>query len=240
MKKKILLIYGLLFAMTFPANSGEGLRPGEYIPEGGWGNLNIKTTRGKMLFEITSVGSNFHTCGLSGEIKNNQARLEAADKEKECIVTFTKKGKDIEVIQSGPECSYYCGARAVFEGLYLQPAGGCDTLSRTKTRKRFKDLYDKKEYTGALSTLSELFNVCSKTFDWIETGWIKNDIAITQYKLGDSAACRATLKTLETEAALSDDEIKNNYPPSDADVWLAVVRAARFNLKLCSAKHPKK
>lgn len=231
--KKLLL--PLVFSLTaiFPSDS-EGYKPGEYIMDGGSGNLTIKKNNQKILFEITTVGANFHTCGLSGEIKKNQARLEAMDKE--CVVTFTQKGRDIDVSQSGEECRYYCGARAVFEGLYLEPAAGCDGKSYKRARENFKKRYDKKEYDDALKGLTGLFNACKRTMDWIETGWVKNDIAITQYHLGDSAGCRATLKSFETEAAQSDDEIRNNYPPSDGDAWLPVAKAARHNLKLCSGK----
>lgn len=231
--KKILLLFVFSFAAIFAADP-EGFKPGEYILDGGSGNLTIKKNNQKILFEITTVGGNFHTCGLSGEIKKHQARLEAMDKE--CVVTFTQKGKDIDVSQSGEECRYYCGARAAFEGLYLEPAAGCDGKSYKKARADFKKRYDKKEYEDALKGLNALFKACNRTIDWIETGWVKNDIAITQYHLGDSAGCRATLKSFQAEAAQSDDEIRNNYPPSDGDAWLPALKAARHNLKLCSGK----
>lgn len=235
--KKPILLFPLFFMATLFSADSEDLKPGEYIANGGGGTLTIKKEKGKTLFEINTVGANFHTCGLSGEIKNNQARLEAM--EKECVVTFTKKAKDIDVAQSGEECRYYCGARAAFEGLYVEPAPGCSEAARTKTRKRFKELYDKKEYEDALKDLAPLLKNCARTVGWIETGWIKNDVAITQYKLGDLKGCKQTLNSFAAEAAQSDDEIRNNYPPSDGDTWLPVVKAARYNLGLCS-KAPKK
>jgi hypothetical protein len=234
MNRKICWLIVLSLVFTLPVSSGDSYKPGEYIPEGGWGTLTIKVAAGKTHFEITAVGGNFHTCGLSGEIKNGQAKLEALDKA--CIVTFTKRGSHIDVTQSGEECLYYCGARAAFEGLYLEPPAGCDRQTKAKTRASFKRMYEKKEYKPALDLLSGLFRSCGKGIDWIETGWIKNDIAITQYKLGDSAACKATLSSFAEEAKLSDDEIRDRYPPSDAEVWLPVAKAAKFNLKLCSGK----
>jgi hypothetical protein len=45
-----------------------------------------------------------------------------------------------------------------------------------------------------------------------------------------------TLAPLQEDAAMSDDEIRDNYPPSDADAWLPIVKAARFNLGLCRKK----
>lgn len=236
--KKIIFLFLVIFVATlFPADS-EGLKAGEFIADGGGGTLVIKREKGKTLFEINTIGANFHTCGLSGEIKNNQARLEAM--EKECVVTFTKKDKDIDVAQSGEECRHYCGARAAFEGLYLEPAHGCSEAARTKTRKRFKELYDKKEYEEALKYLAPILKTCARTLGWIETGWIKNDVALTQYKLGDLAGCKQTLGSFAAEVAQTDDEIRNNYPPSDADTWLPVVKAARYNLGLCSKKAKKK
>jgi hypothetical protein len=55
----------------------------------------------------------------------------------------------------------------------------------------------------------------------------------TSYALGDRAACLKTLQPLAEDAALSDDGVKENYPPADAEIYLPVVRATRTNLKLC-------
>ncbi|MBX3721260.1 MAG: hypothetical protein KF713_05415 [Turneriella sp.] len=236
--KKTIFLFPLFFLPTLFSADSESIQPGEYIADGGGGTLTVRKEKGKTLFEINTIGANFHTCGLSGEVKNNRARLEAMDKE--CVVTFTKKGRDVDVAQSGEECRYYCGARAAFEGLYLEPAAGCSEAARAKTRKRFKELYDKKNYADALKDLAPLLKTCARTLGWIETGWIKNDIAITQYKLGDHTGCRQTLSSFASEAAQSDDEVRNNYPPSDAETWLPVVKAARYNLGLCSKAQKKK
>ncbi len=48
-----------------------------------------------------------------------------------------------------------------------------------------------------------------------------------------AAACRATLAPLAADAARSDEAIRNDYPPSDADAYLSVLKATRTNLKLC-------
>lgn len=74
---------------------------------------------------------------------------------------------------------------------------------------------------------------CQKTLDWLGAHWLRNDLALAQLRLGDAAACRATLQPLAADAARSDDAIRDSYPPSDAESYLGVLKAARTNLKLC-------
>jgi hypothetical protein len=56
---------------------------------------------------------------------------------------------------------------------------------------------------------------------------------ITQYKVGDKAACLKTLQPLAEDAARTDADIKEGYPPADAEDYLPIVKATRFNLKMC-------
>jgi hypothetical protein len=70
---------------------------------------------------------------------------------------------------------------------------------------------------------------------WLETASIRNDLAVTQYHLHDRAACLSTLDPLAADAAKSDAAIRENFPPTDADDYLPLVKAARTNLKLCNA-----
>lgn len=88
--------------------------------------------------------------------------------------------------------------------------------------------------------LEPAFNNCAKTLDWLETGWIRNDLAITQYRLGDSAGCLRTLEPLAKDAAKSDAQIRDEMvAPTDVENWLPVVKAARTNLKLCAGAQKK-
>lgn len=211
------------------------ISPGEYITERGWGNLKIKKDiKGGLSFEIDAVGGNAHTCSLSGEIKSGKSVLEGSEKDKPCIVSFTTTGKGINVTDNENACRYYCGARAGFTGLYLKPQKGCDSASMKKTRKEFKRLYDKREFALARVKLEQLLKTCSDIIDWTDLGWIRNDLAITLYKLRDYSECRRVLQPLEEDAKQSDDELRESYPPADAYSAIPIARATRTNLKLCS------
>lgn len=212
-------------------------QPGEYITEGGWGFFSIKhEQQGKLAFAILSIGGNAHTCSLEGQIHNGRATLKTGEKAKPCVVSFVPKGDDIHVTTSGWECQYFCGARAGFEGLYLKPAQGCGKVALQKTRNEFKRLYDKKAYAQARLKLESVLKDCARTLNWLEIGWIRNDLAITQYKLGDLEGCRRTLQPLAADAVKTEEELRDEYPPVDADNYIPIVDAARTNLKLCDSK----
>ncbi len=208
--------------------------PGTYLTKGGWGSLSIsKNKDGELAFEISSLGANAHSCGLKGTIKSGQAILKGSEEKKPCIVTFHLKGDKIEVTDNENACRSYCGARASFTGLYLKAKQGCSEIE--KSRKAFKRLYDKKAYAQARDVLEPLLKNCEDVVDWMEIGWIRNDLAITEYKLGEYAECLRILRPLEAEAKKTDDELFDSYPgqPAYAESSIAIAKATRTNLKLC-------
>jgi hypothetical protein len=225
----------ILFAATFFAQAADtALPPGEYITERGWGSLKIAApAKGAQTFSLDSYGANAHICGLEGKIVGDRGIVDAEDGDSACFLRFVHKGSAIDVISGHESCRDYCGARAGFEGVYLKPAPGCESAAIKQTRGTFKTLYDRKQYRQALNLLSPLPNQCAKTLDWLESPAIVNDIAITQYKLGMRDACLKTLAPLQENAELSDDEIREGYPPSDAENYLPLVKATRTNLRLC-------
>lgn len=222
----------LALALCAGVAAAAGPAPGEYITEQGWGRLSIgPAARGGAPFSIETVGANFHICGLEGRIVGDTATLEG-DEDGDCVVRF-RSGPQGIAVEGNPACRTYCGMRAGFEGEYLRPAPGCGDAERRATRDAFKRQYDARRHADALATLSPLLQRCARTLSWLEAGEIRNDIAITQYRLGRRADCLRTLASFEEEAALSDDEIRGGYPPSDGEAWLPIVKAARFNLGLC-------
>ena len=201
--------------------------PGEYIFERGSGALNVKAGGA---FDINTIGANAHTCQLDGRIVGGKAKL--ADSP--CVVDFKTSGATVVVSTNGADqCRDNCGMRATFEGTYTRPSPACTTAAVAATRKRFKQQYDAKDYTGAQTTLSPVLADCAPVLDWLSTGRIRNDLALAQYRAGDKAACLKTLQPLADDAAASDDDIRNGYPPSDADSYLPIVKSTRFNLKMC-------
>ncbi len=231
-------IVSLLMCLTLIAGSlqaaSTAIHPGHYIAEGGWGDLIITSGENAALdFNLQSVGGNAHTCNLEGRIDGTTATLIDEAGGPSCIVKFVVKSSGIQVISGAESCRNYCGVRGRFEGVYRIPPRGCDDVSRSKTRETFKQLYDRKQYRQALGTLSPLLTTCGPILFRFESGAIINDIAITQYKLGMREACLKSLAPYAEDAALSDSEIFENYPPADAESYLPIIKAARTNLRLC-------
>lgn len=230
------LVCALLFAVHCAALAQ--LKPGSYVMNPGYGVLEITTDKtGALKFDISVRGANFHTCNLAGVIRNGEARMEDSEDPKlPCIVTF-KPGRDgIEVgMRHERTCNAYCGARARFEGQYGRPPQGCTPGEIASARKRFKAAFDRKEFTQARALLTPVATQCVKTLDRYDEGWVLNDLALTQQRLGDNASCQATLKPWLELAQTPDEEIKTAYPPSDADAMMRLSIATRTNMRLCGA-----
>jgi hypothetical protein len=67
-------------------------------------------------------------------------------------------------------------------------------------------------------------------------GWIRNDLAVTYAKLEKFDACEEILAPLKEDAVKSKDDIENNYPPLEAEVFWPILKATKTNLKLCKIK----
>lgn len=232
------IVAPLLLSTLWPVAAQAQIKPGEYINGAGYGVLSVMPDKGGTLkFELNVVGGNFHTCNLEGVIRNNEARMEeSADEKLPCIVTF-KPQKDGIAVDSkhGRACSSYCGMRAAFEGTYTMPPAGCAPSAVRQTRNRFKASYDKKQYAEARALLTPIVEKCFGTLNIYAQGWVSNDLALTQYRTGDNAACRNTLKPWLELAQTPDTEIEGGYPPSDAAEMLRLAQATRANLKICGA-----
>lgn len=213
------------------------IKAGEYIAEGGSGYLSIKQgPKGLLTFSIESIHVNGHMCSADGKIVGQQAILDT-EKSDKCIIKFTPKGADIDVSVNDEQiCHYFCGMRANgFEGLYLKPPAGCSSKEVKTRRAEFKRLYDKKNYSKAQTLLSAVLNDCATILDSREMGWIRNDLALTYYKLNDRESCRKTLQPLAELATLSDKQLEEEYGirPMDLASDLPMIKATRTNLKLC-------
>lgn len=225
----------ILLVCPFNTHAELKIQPGEYITEGGWGNLKIKQDeKGRLSFEIEAVGGNAHTCTLSGEIIGQKSVLKEREQSEPCIVTFTPTKEGIKVTENDGACeAAYCGARAHFVYLYLRPTPICAPDAIRKTRDEFKKLYDKKAYAQARAKLETVIGSCSDILDWWASGWIRNDLAITMYKLGDHSSCLDVLQPLQEDADESDENVRSKYGPMVADSAMQLVKATRANLKLC-------
>jgi hypothetical protein len=225
--KALTFALALLVCSLAQAQSGTPA-PGSYvIHEGAFGSLEVKAGN---RFAISTVGANFHTCGLEGQIVAGKAKMKDSD----CVVSFKTEGADVRVeAKADGSCQAFCGQRAGFEGLYLRPPAQCLKPAMAQARTAFKKRYDTKDYPGALAALQPVVAQCRDFLYWTDFNRLQNDLAITQYHLGDKTGCLATLKDFAEDAAKTDDQIREDYPPSNADDYLAVVKAARTNLKKC-------
>jgi hypothetical protein len=222
-----LMLFGANLALAQYSTPAEG----EYvISDGAWGTLQVQP-RGK--FSIETVGANAHICGLDGVIADGKAKIGKSA----CQLSFKAEGQDVRVATNGSDaCRDFCGMRAWFEGVYRKPSPLCVRKSIDDAKKKFKKSYVAKDYAGALAVINPVATQCKPFLHWVESAWVLNDLALTQFKLGDRAACLQTLKDLAPDAAKSDAEITGSYPPSDSEVYLPVVQATRTNLRLCTKK----
>ncbi|MEQ1775129.1 MAG: hypothetical protein ABL891_15235 [Burkholderiales bacterium] len=214
------------------------IKPGEYVSGGGFGVLRITPDKGgAMRFLLNVRGANFHICELSGVIQKGESRMEdSADDKLPCIVTFKPEKNGVDVGSKHERtCSTYCGARAHFEASYSLPPEGCAPTLVRRTRNQFKAAYDKKLFAEARALLAPVSGKCSGWLTELDNAWIDNDLALTQYRNGDSIACRNTLKPWLELAQTPDETINGDYPPSDAAEMLRIAQATRANMKICGA-----
>lgn len=229
------LVFVPLFAARAAQAAEPALAPGEYVTEKGGGHLTLRQAKGgRLAFEIETVGANAHLCNLEGEIVQGKAVLETDEATGPCRVEFRPGVEGIEVLpERSAACRYFCGMRAGFKGLYLKPPAGCAPETREKARAELKRLYDRKQYAQAYARLEPVLERCSRILGQIEEGWIRNDLALTLYKQKDLAGCLLLLAPLAEDAAKTEEELREAYPPADAESLLPVWKATRTNLKLC-------
>ncbi len=209
---------------------------GEYVTAKGWGQLIASQRAGEATsFNIQSVtGEN--VCDLSGKVLNGNGVAVDYNGKASCAVRFVESGDAIDVSTSTPEeCRHFCGVNGGFEGLYLKVKEGCRFEQIESARFDFKQLYDQKKYKTALSKLSPILEDCSSILELEEEGSIRNDIAIAQHKLGLNSSCLRTLDPYIVDASKEDDEVVGNWPPSVANRYLAIIKAARTNIHLCGS-----
>lgn len=227
-----------LSAPTAAQRQSSSLKHGDYVTEGAWGHLSLRPGNGNSLvFAIEATGGNMHVCSLDGEVNRGIATLEGTDEKTPCVVAFSQTPEGVKVAARDAEaCRDYCGARAHFEGLYLLPSTRCTKEAVSSARKSFKQFYDTRQFAQAKAKLEPVLTLCSRTLHRSEEGRIRNDLAVTMHKLSDLSGCLLVLQPFTDDAKLTDVEFREGNPPSDADMMLPIVRAARTNFKLCGGK----
>lgn len=221
------------------ANATENLQlqAGEYIMERGNGLLLLNATKdqGHFLFSIETRWANGHVCGLEGEIQDAQAHVSDNDGQSLCLLSFHPSTKGIVVNQESEGCRDFCGARATMSGEYFVPEKGCSTANVISSRNEFKELFDSKKFKKAKEILKPLLTTCSETLYNLDSAWIRNDLALTYYKLKDYSECMSTLEPLADVAATYDGAKTEDLMPELLE-FVPVMNATLTNLKLCKKK----
>lgn len=221
------LALGFLLA-TFAAATLAAPAPGEYFLHDG--TSGMLTLQRDQRFDIRTLGVNDNTCGLKGRIVAGKATIDGSS----CRISVTPAGPDILIAADDlSACRDYCGVQGVFEGRYRQPPDSCSRKVVQQARRSFKLRYDTGDFSAALAILRPVAGRCP---DWIgprDTAWIANDIALALFKAGDSQGCLDTLAFMQRDAAMSDAQFSETYPPEHVRAFRPVVRAARTNLRLC-------
>lgn len=214
------------------------ITPGYYATDRGWGWLVVAPPEnGKTHFSVETQSTPTGGCGgLEGELKGYSGIVK--DGENTCTIRFkpTAKGVALEA-ETVDACRQFCGLSGSFGGEYSRNANpSCMPGAVEEARGRFKKIYDRKDYRSALSTLQPVLTNCSGLLDELALGPIRNDVALTQYKNGQRQACAATLAPYLKDARRSDKAILQDWGrPDVAQTYLAIVKAARTNLRLCGA-----
>lgn len=235
-------IYCAAFCFTslmLPASAMAQQSPpqaGTYVTEGGWGQLVIESAGAKgsqtFLLNTENAGSG---CTFSGQLNpGGRAVVYEGNAPGQCSLDLTIAPNGLVVSTSTKEqCREYCGSNGSFEGDYNYVPAICTQPALDKTRRSFKQLYDEKEYAQAEKTLAPVYRECLGTVGMMDEGGMRNDYALTQYKLNDKAGCLATLSKYRQDAARADDAITQDMSPAVVDDYLSVIHAARTNIALC-------
>jgi hypothetical protein len=99
-------------------------------------------------------------------------------------------------------------------------AAACNADWIEYSRGIFKKLYDRKDYVNASDFLRSVADQCEGKIDASQRAWIYNDLAITQFHLGDSARCQ-------------DYAAKAKADPNALDANKVLKQAIETNESLC-------
>ena len=230
----------LLIAKNIQVNAKVKITPTDSIPPGLYynesGSATLAVTRSEpaspLTFKIKSKSPNGHLCNVSGVIKNNQAITE-----EKCVIQFNREPDSISVLapdEFGEACRNHCGSgNTTFSDDFLITAPYCSSASLIQAE--FSRNYKLAKYPKARDLLHELLSKCEQFMDWRTEASTRNDLAITEFRLKDNAACLKTLEPLKRDFIDDHDisEMSFRYPMMDEDLVEAMIKTTRFNWKKC-------
>jgi len=214
------------------------IAPGHYATDQGWGWLVIDPRKNRSSgFSVETRSTFAEGCEFGGELTGRTGVAQRDNSS--CIISFTPTIKGVALkLEKEEACRELCGLNGSFESEYLRDANpSCMPAAVEETHDGFKRLYDRKNYRGALELLQPVLSNCTAFLDALNLGSIRNDLAITQYKNGQRAECIATLRPYQIDARRGDKAVLQDWGrPDVAEAYLAIIKAARTNLRLCGQK----
>lgn len=218
-----------------PQSSQVGV--GTYVTEGGWGRLVIEESKAQGVPTFSLDTENVDSgCALSGQLdkSGNGLVYEGATPSQCSLALKAEPGGLVVNTSTKAQCQVYCGSNGSFEGSYKRVSSSCTADAIEKTRHDFKSLYDQKKYAEAKAALAPIYQDCVTTMGLAEEGVLRNDYALTLYKLKEKSECLSVLSKYKEDTARTDDQISDGMAPAVVDDYLAVIHAARTNIALCS------
>ena len=221
------------------AMPADTIPPGLYYNESGSATLAVarSDSAAALVFMIKSENPNGHACNVSGEIKNNQAITE-----EKCVIDFEKAPDRIYVNASeefGDACRSHCGAgNTTFSDDFYLETPYC--AKADSIRAEFLRHYKSAQYPKARGLLVELLSRCEQFMDWRTAASIRNDLAITEFRMKDSSSCLKALVPLKSDFIDDHDisEMSFRYPYMYEDLVAEIVKTTRFNWKKCGGSLP--
>lgn len=240
MRLTALLLTLLLLAIPAHATEAEPepastIEVQTFVSEGGWGTLVIDSDN---TFSLSAMGANAHTCSLEGTYQPQaRAGMVSAEglgpEESPCVLSIApvEGGLDVSAMPESDSCRSYCGVRADFTGIYYSVTAACDPLALGRLADQILELEQTEQavQAQAQSALAE----CGRTLRADVKDQLTAGLAKQLFLAGNSAACKNTLAPLAELLAMSEQEIREGYPPYDGDTVLDQQAKVRAVAQLC-------
>jgi hypothetical protein len=209
----------------------QSIKAGRYIRSGGTAVMDIGASSIKRAldFDIEVIGGNAHLCGLSGQIVAGKTKTDRG-----CVIDFGYREGVVTVTprnETLAQCQEHCGMRAWFAGDYEQEPELCGQLKTVK--KQFAKDYVAQNYAKAQTALFDFVKTCDRFVRWNDMVPLRNDLAITEFHLGNKATCLSALEPVSSIFIdLPLDDVMGGEP-AFRDEGLKLAKTSRFNWKKC-------
>ena len=225
------ILNGLFFCIVstgaLAQSIAQSIPSGVYEQRHGGARLEIKAGSA---FVLHAEGANAHVCDADGVIKNGVAKTDQG-----CLIDFNLKNGQLTVAPrqaTFEQCRNHCGNRAWFAGDYAIAPAICAQAKRNE--REFAKNYAAKDYAKAKIAVNQRLESCREWMHWPDLANKRNDLAITEFHLGNAAGCLAALAPLREryiDIALNSDSFGSE--PAYQELAIAIAKKSQFNWKKC-------